>query len=107
MSIINLFSPPYGDGTATFDIETTNTEFSPPYGDGTKSIRSIIKFAGVFAPLRGWYQKFLSEQYCGDVFAPLRGWYRITYNIYHRSTFSPPYGDGTLNISQNIVKWKS
>ena len=21
--------------------------------------------------------------------------------------FSPPYGDGTLNISQKIVKWKS
>ena len=30
----------------------------------------------------------------------------FVYNMFH-SLFSPPYGDGTLNISQKIVKWKS
>ena len=49
------FSPPYGDGTTMLNLMKKKTAFSPPYGDGTKSIRSIIKFAGVFAPLRGWY----------------------------------------------------
>lgn len=28
-------------------------------------------------------------------------------DIMDEQKFSPPYGDSALNISQNIVKWKS
>ena len=30
-----LFSPPYGDGTVSFDGYCERSWFSPPYGDGT------------------------------------------------------------------------
>ena len=41
-------------------------------------------------------------------FRPLTGMVlRATEKYPGRKVFSPPYGDGTLNISQNIVKWKN
>ena len=34
--------------------------FSPPYGDGTNSNRVEFRIS-VFAPLRGWYTKYITE----------------------------------------------
>ena len=35
--------------------------FSPPYGDGTGSLQCSIRKEKVFAPLRGWYTKYITE----------------------------------------------
>ena len=63
------------------------TKFSPPYGDGTMTV---------------------NEMSIGTMFSPPygdgTGFVRV---VFAASKFSPPYGDSTLNISQNIVKWKS
>ena len=82
------FSPPYGDRTGGVGLMTRAMLFSPPYGDCTFRQKPHEWSNQVFAPLRGWYHGHLADQKGYPVFAPLRGWY-------------------TLNISQNIVKWKS
>ena len=47
------FSPPYGDGTASYEKLVTLFKFSPPYGDGTLDAEKARLSTVVFAPLRG------------------------------------------------------
>lgn len=35
--------------------------FSPPYGDGTSHTSDSCWPSTVFAPLRGWYPKYITE----------------------------------------------
>lgn len=53
-----MFSPPYGDGTMSNVTSMFSAEFSPPYGDDTNTQPDVKK---VFAPLRGWYTKYITE----------------------------------------------
>lgn len=55
------FSPPYGDGTYAFQGCLIQTWFSPPYGDGTSETICHVQDHSVFAPLRGWYTKYITE----------------------------------------------
>lgn len=55
------FSPPYGDGTYFVSRDWVAYKFSPPYGDGTGSLQCSIRKEKVFAPLRGWYTKYITE----------------------------------------------
>ena len=61
-----------------------------------------------FRPLTGMVQVVGAISLSVNGFRPLMGMVQI-WNEWFRdqNLFSPPYGDGTLNISQNIVKWKS
>ena len=52
------FSPPYGDGTNTPVTFFLVYEFSPPYGDGTTLYVLKEVQIMVFAPLRGWHNKY-------------------------------------------------
>ena len=83
--------------------------------------------AAGFRPLTGMVSTSFSHGYGLQVSAPLRGWYRLLsrmamdckfpppygdctaeYMVLDgRKAFSPPYGDGILNISQNTAKLKS
>ena len=61
-----------------------------------------------FRPLTGMVLDRLEEYFTARRFRPLTG--MVLHSMLRQNTrllFSPPYGDGTLNISQNIVKWKS
>ena len=44
-----LFSPPYGDGTTFTEQQGDLFSFSPPYGDGT-SMRELVARTGLFSP---------------------------------------------------------
>ncbi len=63
---------------------------------------------GVSVPLRGWY---CLPEYTSALRFSFRPPYEdgtdIESALDYLTGFSPPYGDGTLNISQNIVKWKN
>ena len=50
--IVNLLSPPYGDGTAPRGKDTGKAQFSPPYGDCT-NMRNIVRIGDAFSPPYG------------------------------------------------------
>lgn len=81
--------------------------FRPLTGVVRKSSR--LSWASIgFRPLTG----MVHEQEMADArvrcFRPLTGMVLIPFYVDEvLPGFSPPYGDGKLNISQNIVKWKS
>ena len=55
------FSPPYGDGIKWAMQNQTYSVFSPPYGDGiSEKVTNVLTLA-VFAPLRGWYTKYITK----------------------------------------------
>ena len=120
-------SSPYGDGTKISIQTATIVQFSPPTGMVPTPQRTTSR-AFSFRPLTGMVPEIMSNTLTRYRFRPLTG---MVPGIVQRPrgitsfrpltgmvlwmprkqdcppSFSPPYGDSTLNISQNIVKWKS
>ena len=74
---IEMFSPPYGDGTDIIKQCYEMKQLSPPYGDGTLCTK-FYHAPVVFSPP------------CGDCTHTENG-------VIVAEKFSPPYGDGIYN----------
>ena len=102
------FSPPYGDCTGLHNYIFGKYQLSPPYGDCTQKQRYRRIKQWVIAPLRGLYGCKKGCVRCAVVIAPLTGIVPIDIGPIHGELgYRPPYGDCTLNISQNTAKLKS